>query len=415
MKIFGFLLLLLGSIQLSTAQSSCNSPEYRQFDFWIGDWVVYDDQGIHAGDSHIERVLDSCVIQENWTSMYGGHGKSFNAYNPATRQWRQTWIDNKGQYTDFYGAFDTKGGFMRVTALPVLENGKSVIRRMTFTPQHADLVRQHGEISEDNGSNWNTEYDLYYHRRSAVTDLKPLYWLADDWVILRNGERTGTHETWKRVTDSLFRCKGYVITTAGDTVLNETVELSVKDGTLYYTTTVWNQNAGQPVPFRLASQTGNSWTFENPTHDFPQRIHYERIGMDSLSAWIEGRGRKMEYMFVRNSQPEKFVVEDAGEKFTMRKFFLLTYRKGANRSQSAVEAEKIQAEHMAHLNWLYYAGKSCIAGPTDGKGDVRGFVVFNVATLEEAIYLGGLDPAVRSGRLAYDIVPWYAAEGTMMK
>jgi uncharacterized protein YciI len=123
----------------------------------------------------------------------------------------------------------------------------------------------------------------------------------------------------------------------------------------------------------------------------------------------------MEFMFVRNSQPEKFVVEDAGEKFTMRKFFLLTYRKGTNRSQSAVEAEKIQAAHMEHLNWLYYAGKSCIAGPTDGKGDVRGFVVFNVATLEEAIYLGGLDPAVRSGRLAYDIVPWYAAEGTMMK
>lgn len=409
------LLILCYCPTILSAQSACQTPEYRQFDFWLGEWVVYNEQGQHAGDSRIERALDSCVIVENWTSMRGGNGKSFNAYNPATRQWRQTWIDNTGQFTDFYGRYDSAGGFMRVTALPALENGKTVMHRMTFTPQNINLVRQHGEASEDNGTTWKTEFDLFYHRQSTITDLKPLYWLADDWVLLRNGKPSGTHESWLRVSDSLFRSKGYDISNNGDTTMNESVELSVKDGTLYYTPTVENQNAGKPIPFRLTEQTGFGWTFENPEHDFPQRIHYERIGMDTLSCWIDGHGRRMDFLFFRNSRWEKFELSENGVPFTMRKFFLLTYRSGSNRSHSQAEVEQIQAAHMAHLGWLYHTGKSCIGGPTDGKGDVRGFVVFKVATKEEALYLGGLDPAVQSGRLRFDIVPWYAEEGSMMK
>lgn len=39
------------------------------------------------------------------------------------------------------------------------------IRKMTFTNLSSDKVRQHGEISKDNGKTWMTEYDLEYRRK----------------------------------------------------------------------------------------------------------------------------------------------------------------------------------------------------------------------------------------------------------
>ena len=43
---------------------------------------------------------------------------------------------------------------------------------------------------------------------------------------------------------------------------------------------------GRPaVPFRLAAAEGTSVSFENPAHDFPQRIRYERSG-DTLTATL---------------------------------------------------------------------------------------------------------------------------------
>ena len=48
-------LLLLSSIRLSSAaqlpQKPCSQPEYRQFDFWLGEWEAFDTNGQKAGDS----------------------------------------------------------------------------------------------------------------------------------------------------------------------------------------------------------------------------------------------------------------------------------------------------------------------------------------------------------------------------
>ena len=43
-----------------------------------------------------------------------------------------------------------------------------------------------------------------------------------------------------------------------------------------------------PTSFKLAASDSVSATWENPAHDFPQRILYRREGRDSLVAAIEG-------------------------------------------------------------------------------------------------------------------------------
>ena len=61
--------------------------------------------------------------------------------------------------------------------------------------------------------------------------------------------------------------------------------------------------SGQPsATFTSSSFTESGVVFENPTHDFPQRIGYERKG-DALLAWISGsqngKTRRIEYPFLR--------------------------------------------------------------------------------------------------------------------
>jgi uncharacterized protein DUF6265 len=47
--------------------------------------------------------------------------------------------------------------------------------------------------------------------------------------------------------------------------------------------------SGQPAAMFLSkSISDSSVLFENPEHDFPQRIGYRREGANSLLAWIEG-------------------------------------------------------------------------------------------------------------------------------
>lgn len=48
-----------------------------------------------------------------------------------------------------------------------------------------------------------------------------------------------------------------------------------------------------PVRFGLVSQYGHSAVFENPEHDFPQRIEYARDG-DGLTATISSMDRERE-------------------------------------------------------------------------------------------------------------------------
>ena len=42
-----------------------------------------------------------------------------------------------------------------------------------------------------------------------------------------------------------------------------------------------------PTEFRLDSEKGDEWVFENPEHAFPRKIRYKRVSNDSLLARIE--------------------------------------------------------------------------------------------------------------------------------
>lgn len=166
------IIFLLLFSQFANAQGlPCSSPEYRKFDFWIGEWEAFAKDGSKAGDSKISVILDSCIILEEWTSVaiqkglrYAG--KSFNTYNAETKQWQQTWVDNTGN-TTFYsiGKSETNSIVFKSNSFYVSKDSIA-IRRLSFYKISAERVRQHGEISIDGEKTWQTEYDLEYRRKN---------------------------------------------------------------------------------------------------------------------------------------------------------------------------------------------------------------------------------------------------------
>jgi hypothetical protein len=137
------------------------APAYRQFDFWIGDWVVNDPKGNFAGTSSVQLILGSCTLLENWTGS-ASSGKSFNIYDATDKQWHQTWVDDRGTFTHYIGGL--VDGSMVITA-NTTANAKPVLARMTFSKLPGGDVRQHGQSSSDGGKSWITSFDLVYTRR----------------------------------------------------------------------------------------------------------------------------------------------------------------------------------------------------------------------------------------------------------
>jgi tetratricopeptide (TPR) repeat protein len=139
-------------------------PEWRQLNFWIGDWTVKrTSDGTPAGTNRITLENNDCTLYEHWAGIQGDGGQSTNYYNATTRRWHQSWIDDQGQTAEFDGEF--RDGAMRLEGYREGPNGTKVAARLTLTPLPDGSVRQVGEDSADAGKTWTPLYDLTYVKR----------------------------------------------------------------------------------------------------------------------------------------------------------------------------------------------------------------------------------------------------------
>ena len=144
---------------LDALANPCRSrPEYREFDFWIGEWAPQNAQGVTVGTSSIQLILGSCIIFENWNTPVSS-GKSFNLYDVRDGKWHQTWVDARGNITHYVGGI--QDGKMVLVSESVVA-GKKNLARMTYSKLADGSVRQHGESSADDGKSWTTTFDFKY-------------------------------------------------------------------------------------------------------------------------------------------------------------------------------------------------------------------------------------------------------------
>ena len=78
------------------------------------------------------------------------------------------------------------------------------------------------------------------------------------------------------------------------------------------------------------------------------------------------------------------------------------------------EQDALQARHLAYRAELKRQGVIVANGPFDAQSDVsmRGMSIF-ACDLAEAALLSDGDPSVQAGRLAYDLMEWWVAAGTL--
>jgi hypothetical protein len=160
--------LLLAQTQPPAQPPACSAPEHRQFDFWIGEWVVHGPAGKELGRNRIDRIEGGCGLQENWTSARGGYtGRSINAYRPETGQWHQTWLGNDGGLLLLDGTF--ANGKMVLEGKGLDQNGKPMLHRISWSPLAGGTLRQLWEQSTDEGKTWTTAFDgKYSHPNTAA-------------------------------------------------------------------------------------------------------------------------------------------------------------------------------------------------------------------------------------------------------
>lgn len=117
--------------------------------------------------------------------------------------------------------------------------------------------------------------------RAPVMELDALQFMAGHWMRVQDG--SVSEEGW-------FAPKGGLMVgvhrdvTAEGTVFFEYLRIETRPEGIFY---VANPMGREGVSFQLTEIQPNRAVFENPAHDFPQRIEY-RQSEDSLTATVSG-------------------------------------------------------------------------------------------------------------------------------
>lgn len=148
-----------------SAPPTCAAPEYRQFDFWLGQWEVFGPAGRKLGDSRVELVASGCAVLEYWAGSGGFSGSSINQWDKPAQRWRQNWVDNSGGRLDLVGEYAQ--GRMVLKAIrpdPKVEGG-TLTERITLQASTDGSVRQLWEQSVDGEKTWTTAFDGRYVKK----------------------------------------------------------------------------------------------------------------------------------------------------------------------------------------------------------------------------------------------------------
>ena|SRR5687767_10085579 len=118
----------------------------------------------------------------------------------------------------------------------------------------------------------------------STKDLAQLAWMAGSWSVDHGGMIVEEH--WTPARGGTMLAVGR--TTRGPrTVFFEFLRIEQTGDAITYHAAPKGRSPA--TPFKMTEMSGEKVVFENPKHDFPQRITYWRDGTDGMGAKIEGK------------------------------------------------------------------------------------------------------------------------------
>lgn len=99
----------------------------------------------------------------------------------------------------------------------------------------------------------------------------------------------------------------------------------------------------------------------------------------------------------------------------LKQYYFVMLTKGPNSEKiDSLTLEKLQAGHLANIHKMADDGKLKIAGPFGDDGNWRGIFIFDVSNEDEVRALLKNDPAIKAGRLSFEIHPWLTQKGSCL-
>lgn len=155
-------LLFLFLSTFASAQAkppACVAAEYRQLDFWLGTWEVFEVDGSGpVAHATISRELDGCALHERYEQSNGLNGESFSTYDAGRKLWRQSWYTNRGKGLELTGKMEDDS--LVLEGMDYSSNPSSTVR-VTWKVEKG-AVRETAMISSDHGKTWTTGFDLFF-------------------------------------------------------------------------------------------------------------------------------------------------------------------------------------------------------------------------------------------------------------
>lgn len=126
-------------------------------------------------------------------------------------------------------------------------------------------------------------------------DLSKLDWILGNWKV----DEGSDFETWTKIDDQYYFGRNFRVYNPGDTAVQETIDLVIRDNEILYIPTVKTSKGNHQVSFKLTSDSDKFFIFENAENDFPKKITYSKFDKNTARARIEAGKRKVDFQFVR--------------------------------------------------------------------------------------------------------------------
>lgn len=250
--------------------------------------------------------------------------------------------------------------------------------------------------------------------QSALPDFLQGTWKAEDKEL---------YEHWDKLNENTLKGFSYTMKN-GEIKVSEYLDISRTSNAINYTAAVPNQNKGEGMIFKL-TKADSSFTFENPDHDFPKKIVYNKLSDTEILVQLsgdypDGFSFKMRKLNVKVSETDTSISNPdydsalaqklGADDYGMKGYILVMLKTGTNQTTDKTFINNSFRGHLDNINRLVDDGKLIVAGPL-GKNDktYRGIFVLDVKTIEEAEALLQSDPAIKEDLLDFELYKWYGS------
>ena len=150
-----------------SASAPCDSPQHHQFDFWVGDWQVFDAKTNQlVGFDRVEKHSRGCIVQQNLTMItdlyrrpgvdYRMTGIGVNRFDGAS--WLEMWADNQWGAIVLHG-MPAAGKAMVLTTITPSRNRDL---RLEWENRSDGSVRALQYVAPAGSGKWELYGDLIY-------------------------------------------------------------------------------------------------------------------------------------------------------------------------------------------------------------------------------------------------------------